>query len=120
MDTSTVLTVNQATEIAGVSTKTIRRWVHSGRLEAGRAGEAYVITAAATHVLSVTPGHVPSTFSVVQKLLDRLSGRLASSRPCISNVISSRTVSVPSKRRPCPKALHNAILRALPSRRLWG
>ena len=47
IDTSTVLTVSQAAAAAGVSTKTIRRWLHSGRLEAGRAGEAYIITAAA-------------------------------------------------------------------------
>lgn len=85
MDTSTVLTVSQAAEMAGVSTKTIRRWLHSGRLDAGRAGEAYVITAAAleraqawtpsmdsTHVLSVAPGRVQSTSTLSSDLLDRL------------------------------------------------
>lgn len=85
MDTSTVLTVAQAAELAGVSTKTVRRWLHSGRLEAGRAGEAYVITTAAleraqawtpsmdsAHVLSVTPGHVYSTSTLSSDLLDRL------------------------------------------------
>jgi excisionase family DNA binding protein len=85
IDTSTVLTVGQAAEMAGVSTKTIRRWLHSGRLEAGRAGEAYVITAAAlkaaqdwtpsmdsAHVLSVAPGRVPSTSTLSTDLLDRL------------------------------------------------
>jgi hypothetical protein len=35
-------------------------------------GSAWTPSMDATHVLSVTPGHVPSTFSVVQELLDRL------------------------------------------------
>lgn len=85
IDTSTILTVSQAATAAGVSTKTVRRWLHSGRLEAGRAGEAYVITAAALkaaqdwtpsidtdHVLSVAPGRVPSTSTLSSQLLDRL------------------------------------------------
>ena len=38
------MTVAQAAAAAGVSTRTIRRWLHSGRLQAGRAGEAYIIS----------------------------------------------------------------------------
>lgn len=87
-DTSPVhLTVSQAAQRAGVSTKTIRRWLASGRLPSGRAGLAHVIDQADleramdpetwttstdnVHVLSRAPGHVPST-SIVQELLDRL------------------------------------------------
>jgi len=87
-DTSPVhLTVAQAAQRAGVSTKTIRRWLGSGRLPSGRAGLAHVIDAAeldraadaetwtasrdAVHVLSRAPGHVPST-SMSNELLDRL------------------------------------------------
>jgi excisionase family DNA binding protein len=85
-DTSLVhLTVAQAAQRAGVSTKTIRRWLASGRLPSGRAGLAHVIDsdeldrAMATmgqstdtvHVPSGAPGRVPS-MSIVQDLLDRL------------------------------------------------
>jgi len=81
---SQVLTVAQAALVAGVSTKTVRRWIRSGRLDAGRAGDAYVITPDAlqrakdwTPSIDTSPvpwrahGHVEST-STVSQLLDRL------------------------------------------------
>lgn len=85
MDTSTSvpLSVAQAAAHASVSTKTIRRWLTSRRLEASRGPEgAWLIDPAALEAAMLTPG--PSTdsptlhvghgqvASIVQTLLDRV------------------------------------------------
>ncbi|MGI9146035.1 MAG: helix-turn-helix domain-containing protein [Chloroflexota bacterium] len=96
MDATTAvpLSVAQAASTAGVSTKTIRRWLASGRLEAGRGPDGtWLIDIDALERASITPG--PSTDSpalhtghgqvqsIVQELvrtIERQAGELAQVR----------------------------------------
>src|SRR4051812_17196854 len=111
MDTSTVpLTVAQAAEHAKVSTKTIRRWLTAGRLEASRGLDgAWLVDVEALDRAIATPG--PSTDSpalvnghgqgaaIVQTLLDRLEQQAERIGHLDAELVSTRLQLAATERR---------------------
>lgn len=103
------LSVAQAASSAGVSTKTVRRWLTSGRLEAVRGPDgAWLIEPEALEHARLTPG--PSTdspalhpgrgqdMSIVQELLDRLerqAGEIATLRGQVDQLQRALQAPIP-------------------------